>query len=133
MPTPESTFPDLVDIEAMARRTFASLPEKFRAACGNVHFRVAEVASADVLDAMEIENPLDLMGLFQGVGRPQAGETRTGDLPNIIWLYRRSMLDCAITTREPIERIVAHVLIHEIGHQMGFDDDDLERIERDSL
>lgn len=130
MPTPETTFPDLADIEAMARRTFASLPEKFRAACGNVHFCVAEVASDDVLSAMEITNPLDLMGLFQGVGRPQAGESRTGDLPNIIWLYRKPMLDYAIINQDPIERIVAHVLIHEIGHQMGFDDDDLERIER---
>ncbi len=132
MPLPEQISPDLAEIEFMARRTFASLPDRFRAACGNVHFQVAEVATNEVLEAMDIDNPLDLMGLFEGVGRPQAGETKTGDLPNIIWLYRRPMLDYAIIHREPIEYVVAHVLIHEIGHHMGFDDEDLERIERGS-
>lgn len=125
-----ATTPALADIEHMARRAFASLPQKFRAACGNVHFRIAEVATDDVLDAMGIANPLDLMGLFEGIGRPQAGEPRTGDLPNVIWLYRLPILDYGAEHNETIDRVVAHVLIHEIGHHMGFDDDDLERIER---
>lgn len=130
MPDPEQIiFPDLAEIEIMARRSFANLPEKFRAACGNVIFRVVEVAGADALNALGIVNPLDLMGLFEGIGRPQAGETRTGELPNIIWLYRMPMLRYGFENHEPIERIVTHVLIHEIGHHLGFDDDDLERIE----
>ena len=131
MLTPEhKNPPDLADIECMARRTFDSLPQKFRAACGNVLFRVTEVAAEEVLKAMGIANPLYLMGLFEGIGQPQAGEPRTGDLPNVIWLYRLPILDYGAEHNEPVDRVVAHVLIHEIGHHMGFDDDDLERIEK---
>lgn len=122
--------PDLAALERMAARVFAALPKPFREACGNVQFRVAEIAPQDVLDELEIDDPLDLMGLFEGIGLPQAGEADTGDLPNRIWLYRAAIIDYCNENSDPLESVVAHVLIHEIGHHMGFDDDDLDRIER---
>lgn len=121
--------PDLAGLERMARRVFASLPVQFREACGNVVFAVAEVAPPEVLDDLGIEHELDLLGLFEGVGRTHMGESHTGDMPNRIWLYRQAILDYWDSHTDPLERIVAHVLIHEIGHHMGFDDDDLYRIE----
>ena len=122
-------IPDLGELERMAKRIFAGLPAPFRDACGNVEFRVAEEASGEVLDSMDIDDPLDLMGLFEGLGLPQSGEPRTGDMPNRIWLYRAAILDYWQSHTDPLEHVVAHVLIHEIGHHMGFDDDDLEWIE----
>jgi predicted Zn-dependent protease with MMP-like domain len=122
--------PGLEDLEALAATAFQALPEEFRAACGDVVFKIVDFPSEGVLVEMGLETEFDLLGLFEGTGRPQAGETRTGDLPNVIWLYRRPILDYWAEFDETLEGVVTHVLIHEIGHHLGFSDDDMERIER---
>src|SRR5262245_44698470 len=79
--------PTLADIEIMAHEAFARLPEKFRALCEGLIIHVDDFATEEVLDDMEIEDALDLMGLFQGVGLPFRSESSSGDLPNMVWLY----------------------------------------------
>ena len=84
----------------------------------------------DVLEAMNCESPFDLLGLFQGVGLAQASATPvTGTFPNMIWLYRRPILDYWAEHEETLGDLVTHVLVHEIGHHFGLSDDDMEAIE----
>ena len=118
------------EFAAMARRAFDSLPEEFRALTGDVVIEVSDWPSAEVLDEMEAESPYEILGLFQGIGRVQAGATPwTGQMPNMIWLYRAPILDYWQDNDDTLEDIVAHVLIHEIGHHFGLSDEDMERIE----
>jgi predicted Zn-dependent protease with MMP-like domain len=78
---------------------------------------------------MQAETEFDLLGLFQGVGLPFQSSDNTGQLPNMIWLYRRPILDYWAEHDETLGHIVRHVLIHEIGHHFGLSDDDMEAIE----
>ena len=79
---------------------------------------------------MKCESEFDLLGLFQGQGLAQ-GEafSQTGMMPNMIWLYRRPILDYWAGHDETLGDIVRHVLIHEIGHHFGLSDDDIDAIE----
>ncbi len=123
--------PTLDDFEALGRAALASLPDTFRALAGEVLIRVAEFPEDEDLDALEMETPFDLMGLFQGIGLAHAAATpESGRLPNMVWLYRRPILDYWAENEEPLGGLVAHVLIHEIGHHFGLSDDDIDAIER---
>ena len=122
--------PDLAVFERMAEAAFARLPETFRALCADVVIRVDDFPDDETLDELECESPFDLLGLFRGIGLPQSGAgPQTGQLPNMIWLYRRPILDYWAEHEETLGHLVTHVLVHEIGHHFGFSDDDMEAIE----
>jgi predicted Zn-dependent protease with MMP-like domain len=121
--------PSLADLEILARQVFAGLPSHFRALCDDLVIQVEDFATDEVLDDMDIEDPFDLLGLFQGLGLPFRSESAPAQMPNMIWLYRRPMLDYWADHDETLGAIVAHVLVHEIGHHFGLSDDDMEAIE----
>jgi predicted Zn-dependent protease with MMP-like domain len=121
--------PSVADMEMLARKVFAGLPAKFRSLCEGLVIRVDEFAPDDVLDDLDIESELDLMGLFQGVGLPFQSSTAPVQLPNMIWLYRCPILLYWAEHDETLGAVVTHVLVHEIGHHFGLSDEDIEAIE----
>jgi predicted Zn-dependent protease with MMP-like domain len=130
----ELTAPTLEDIEFLARDTFERLPKRFRDRCGEIIFRVEDFPDNDVVEEMELETPYDILGLFQGIGITEQQESDpTPREPNIVFLYRRPILDEWSDSEITLGDIVTHVLIHEIGHHFGFSDDDMERIEAEVM
>jgi predicted Zn-dependent protease with MMP-like domain len=122
--------PSLDEFERLAATAFAGLPEGFRQLCRRIVIRVADFPDDDILEAMGCESPFDLLGLFQGIGLAQASATpESGTFPNMIWLYRRPILDYWAEHEETLGHLVTHVLVHEIGHHFGLSDDDMEAIE----
>lgn len=124
-----ATAPSLADIEALAAEAYSRLPGHFRNLCENLVIRVEDFPNEDVADAMELESEFDLLGLFQGVGLPFQSATVPEVMPNMIWLYRRPILDYWAEHEETLGAIVTHVLVHEIGHHFGLSDDDMSAIE----
>jgi predicted Zn-dependent protease with MMP-like domain len=121
--------PSLEELEVLAETAFARLPPKFRALCEGLVIRVEDFPAEDVLNEMGVETEFDLLGLFQGVGLPFQSESAPVQMPNMIWLYRRPILDYWAEHEETLGHIVRHVLIHEIGHHFGLSDADMEHIE----
>lgn len=119
----------LDDMEAIAADAFRRLPENFRTLCEDVVIRVDDFPTDDVVAEMKLESEFDILGLFQGVGLPFRSESAPMQMPNMVWLYRRPILDYWADHEEPLGAIIAHVLIHEIGHHFGLSDDDMEAIE----
>src|SRR6267142_5109489 len=122
--------PSLGELEVLAEALFRGLPEKFRALCEGLVIQVDDFPTDEVLDQMEAESEFDLLGLFQGVGLPFRSESAPEHMPNMVWLYRRPILDYWGEHEESLGAIVTHVLVHEIGHHFGLSDDDMEAIER---
>ncbi len=123
--------PSLAEMETMANELFEFLPKRFRDLCEGVIIRVDDFPTDEVLDEMDCEGEFDLLGLFQGVGLPHQSNADIARLPNMIWLYRRPILDYWAEHEETLGDIVRHVLIHEIGHHFGLSDDDMADIEAD--
>jgi predicted Zn-dependent protease with MMP-like domain len=123
--------PSLADMETMAHDIFERLPGHFRELCEGLIIRVDDFPTDDVLDELEVEGEFDLLGLFQGTGLPFRSSQDIAQLPNMIWLYRRPILDYWAEHDEALGHIVRHVLIHEIGHHFGLSDADMAAIEAD--
>ena len=113
----------------MALDVFERLPKAFRDLCEGVIIRVDDFPTEEVLEEMDAESEFDLLGLFVGVGLPHQSNDDIARLPNMVWLYRRPILDYWAEHDEALGHIVRHVLIHEIGHHFGLSDDDMEAIE----
>ena len=121
--------PSLAEMEALAHDVLARLPKTFRDLCEGVIVRVEDFPTEEILDEMGAESEFDLLGLFQGIGLPQQSYNDNARLPNLIWLYRRPILDYWAEHDEALGQIVRHVLIHEIGHHFGLSDDDMAAVE----
>jgi predicted Zn-dependent protease with MMP-like domain len=124
-----SRSPSLAEFEAMAEAAYGRLPAKFRALCEGLVIRVEDFPTDEVLDDMRAQSEFDLLGLFQGVGLPFRSDEATGQMPNMIWLYRRPILDFWAEHDDSLGEIVTHVLVHEIGHHFGLSDEDMQAIE----
>ena len=128
--TSEIRAPTLDEIAAIAREAFDSLPAAFRGLACDVVLQVAEFPDADTEREMALDSPFDLLGLYQGIPIGEQGAAGTRQEVDMIFLYRRPMLDYWCETGEELAHIVRHVLIHEIGHHFGLSDEDMERIEQ---
>ncbi len=123
------TPPSLEDIEEIGARAYASIPEELRRHVGDVVIRVEEFPDEETEQEMELESPFDLLGLYRGIDLAHKSTSHVATEPDMIFLYRRPLLDYWCETGEDLEHIVRHVLIHEIGHHFGLSDEDMERIE----
>ena len=121
--------PSLDDIAVLAATALDRLPAHFAGPIRHVPIIVEDFPASDVMQAMALESPFDIMGLYHGVDlASKSGAAASEDLDRI-FLYRRPILDYWCETAESLSHVVAHVLIHEIGHHFGLSDDDMEAIE----
>ena len=121
--------PSIADIERLAQAAVERLPDLFREHLANVLLRVTDFPDEEVMAAMELESPYDILGLYHGhhVGDP--GGDLTGSMPPVIYLYRLPLLDEWAQGHYSLETLVTHVLVHEVGHHFGLSDDDMHAIE----
>lgn len=127
------TAPTLGDFERLAAQSWNRLPSEFRQMCGDLVIRCEDFALDEVLDELGFESPLDLMGLYQGISLDKKSISETAREPDMVFLYRRAILDYWADEGEALGDLITHVLVHEIGHHFGFSDADMESIEQDAL
>ena len=121
--------PDAAEIERLAEAAIARMPERFRRHIEGVVLRVDDFATDDVLDQLGIEDAFDLSGLYSGRPIGEQSSTLSGELPAMIHLYRRPLLDEWAESGVSLEELVTHVIVHEVGHHFGFSDADMHAIE----
>ena len=121
--------PTLADFEQLAAAAWIKLPGEFRKLCGDLIIRIEDFALDQVLDELDIESPFELMGLYQGVSVDKKSVSDVPQEPDMVFLYRRAILDFWADGDENLGEIITHVLVHEIGHHFGFSDADMEDLE----
>jgi predicted Zn-dependent protease with MMP-like domain len=137
MPTPRDNTdslrlfglpPSAGEIEEMGRRILAALPAEFLIRCSNVALRVEEFADEDTLIEMQIEDPFELAGLYRGVPLTERGADDPTGL-DIVFLYRRAILDWWAEEDVTLEVLIRHLVVHEIGHHFGYSDAEMDAVE----
>ncbi|MBC7478759.1 MAG: metallopeptidase family protein [Pseudorhodobacter sp.] len=127
---PDAIAPDAALIRQLAEAAIASLPEPFRSAATLVALRVEEFADPEILAALNIDDPHDLTGLYDGVPLTEKSVTDQAQQPDQIFLFRRPILDEWVERGDvSLAELVAHVFIHELAHHVGWTDDDIGRID----
>ena len=125
----QTLAPGAAEIERLAEAAIARLPETFRVHLRDVVLRVEDFADPDVLKELDIEDPFDLSGLYSGRSLDKASSWASGELPPMIHLYRRPLLDEWAETGVALEDLITHVIVHEAGHHFGFSDEEMHAIE----
>ena len=120
--------PSAGEIEEMGRRALSNLPLEFLAQFGNVALRVEDFADEETLAAMDIEDPFELAGLYRGVPLTERGADDPTGL-DVVFLYRRPILDWWAEGEDTLEHIIRHLVVHEIGHHFGYSDEAMEAVE----
>ena len=123
--------PSLNDIETLADAAWGVIPERLRRQAQDVVIRIENFPDDEICRAMELESPFDLLGLYQGVALKERSVMDPGGAVDLVFLYRRPILDYWCEFDEDLAHLVRHVLIHEIGHYFGFSDADMEALERE--
>ena len=132
MPRTFDTPPDLADLDRLAHQALASLPEHLRRHVVDVLIRIEDFPDAETEKEMELESPFDLLGLYRGVSLDRKSISDAPHDIDIIFLYRRPILDYWSESGEDLYHVVRHVLIHEIGHHFGLSDEEMEKIETEA-
>jgi predicted Zn-dependent protease with MMP-like domain len=122
-------MPTDADIEAIARRTLDGLPSPFAESLGDIVLLVEPVADIETARSVGLSHPMQLSGLYQGISLNHQSISQSGTLPERINLYSRPILAEWRSTRVSLEQLVAHIVIHEVGHHFGFSDDDMHALE----
>jgi predicted Zn-dependent protease with MMP-like domain len=121
--------PDAAEIERIAQGAMDALPPLFRAHLGDVVLRIEEFADEAMLRELGIEDPFELSGLYSGRPVGEQSSTLSGELPPVIHLFRRPLLDEWAEAGVSLEELVRHVIVHEVGHHFGLSDEDMHAIE----
>ena len=129
MGTGQTFAPDAATIEHLAEEAIARLPETFRRHLAGVVLRIEDYADDEVLDQLGIEDPFELTGLYSGRSLDKQDSWVSGELPPMIHLYRRPLLDEWVETGATLEALITHVIVHEVGHHFGLSDAEMHAIE----
>lgn len=126
----DQTAPDAAEIERLAVAAVEALPEPFRKPAATVVLQVVDFAGDDVLGSVGLEDPFELTGLYDGVPITQKSVTDQPDRPDMIWLFRRPILDEWVARGDvSLGDLVGHVVVHELAHHFGWSDEDIAKID----
>lgn len=124
------TAPSLDDIADLAAQARERIPAPFAAEAARVAIRVEDFADEAVLDDLDIEDPFELTGLYDGIALTERSVLHQPTRPDAVWLFRRPILEEWIERGDVgLDRLVAHVLVHEIAHHLGWSDDDIRAVD----
>lgn len=122
--------PSLADLERLAAEAFARLPEEVRVVCQGLAIRVEDFPSDEMLDDLGIEDPFELTGLYDGRALTERSVSDQPTRPDAVWLFRRPILEEWLERGDVgLARLVAHVLVHEVAHHLGWSDDDIRNVD----
>ena len=121
--------PSLDDIAAIGQTVLANLPEEFRQNISDIVLQVTDFPDEATCRELDVESPFEIMGLYTGVDLASKATADQAVDVDLIFLFRRPILDCWCDSDDTLEEIVTHVLIHEIGHHFGLSDAAMEALE----
>jgi predicted Zn-dependent protease with MMP-like domain len=117
--------PELFD--RAVSKALEELPEEFQEKMENVEVIVEDFPDQATMSSLRLQSRWELLGLYVGVPITHHSFFNMNVLPERIYLYRRPIIRAAGAPQYVVQTI-RDVLLHEIGHHFGFDEEELERM-----
>lgn len=117
------------EFEALVTRALKTLPRRFKAKMKNIAVVVEDWADPATLKEMGIEPPDTLYGLYRGVDLTHRDSSYGNVLPDTITIYQGPIEEDSADEAEMAE-VIRDVVIHEVGHYFGLDDEAMAGLER---
>ncbi|MGP6089183.1 metallopeptidase family protein [Antarctobacter jejuensis] len=115
----------------VAARTIEGFPAPFRNLAREVVLQVVDWPPQDILQEMQIDDPLDLTGLYDGVPMTEKSPSYPSPYPDTVWLFRRPILAEHDSRGDiDLDDLIAHVTVHEFAHHFGWSDADIATIDK---
>jgi predicted Zn-dependent protease with MMP-like domain len=118
------------ELEEAVVAALKRLPKFIKEKMENVDVVVESRASREVLNEMGLSSPSELLGLYQGVPLDRRGFYYGNVLPDKITLFQIP-IESICKTKEEIKEKIREVVIHEVGHYFGLDDEKLRELEKE--
>ena len=125
--------PSLDDIAEIGGSALARLPQGFLENISEIIIQVVDFPDEETCRDLDVESPYEILGLYAGVDLASKSVMDQPSGPDVIFLYRRPILDCWSEGDDSLADIITHVLVHEIGHHFGLSDEAMEQIEDAAL
>lgn len=128
--TADSIAPSVALIEQLAHEAVSTLPAPFREPATHVRLRIEDFPDDEMLEALDLTDPFELTGLYEGVPLTEKSVSDQPVQPDLIWLFRRPILDeWADRGNVSLAELVAHVVVHELAHHFGWSDEEIAAID----
>jgi predicted Zn-dependent protease with MMP-like domain len=125
------TTSDLDDIARYADHALAALPDPFNELCEDILLEVTDWPPEEVLADLDIDDPHDLTGLYEGIPLTEKSNAHPTPFPDRIWLYAEPILAEWRDRRSvTLQDLVAHIVVHEVAHHFGWSDAEIAQIDR---
>ena len=113
---------DLSQFEDVVHAAMSDMPGWVHEALDNLEVLVVDEPGAELAECDD-----GLLGLYVGLPLPERGTDYAGELPDVIYIFRRPHLELGLPSEE-LRAEIAKTLIHEVAHYFGIDDDRLEEL-----
>lgn len=122
---------DIQHFYDIATRTIEGFPAPFRTLARSVILRVVDWPPEDILGDMQIDNPLNLTGLYSGIPMTRKSPSHPAPYADTVWLFRKPILaEYRARGDIDLDDLISHVTVHEFAHHFGWSDDDIATIDR---
>jgi predicted Zn-dependent protease with MMP-like domain len=117
------------EFRELVEEAIDTIPRKFARQVRNLAIVIEDAPSEELLDEMEIDEPSELLGLYQGTPLNERGWGYGNTLPDRITLFQHSIEDEAADDEDEIIVAIGETLIHELGHYFGMTEEQIMDIE----
>lgn len=116
--------------QTLVDTALAGIPEPFGQAARSLAIRVVDLPPPHILRDLDIDDPMDLTGLYDGIPLTEKSSFDQPHQPDTIWLFRLPILDeWRNRGDQDLQDLVTHVLVHELAHHFGWSDDDIASVD----
>ena len=108
--------------EQFVEEAWKKIPAHFKYEMRNVAIRIEMNATSEQLEKTESHGPL--LGLFDGIAKPQWGQGIFGDQPSKISIFQEPIVR-SVRNENELKNLIQEVLMHEIAHYFGYNDEEM--------
>jgi len=117
------------EFRALVEEAIDTIPGKFAKKVRNLAIVIEDVPSERLMAELELDDPRDLLGLYEGTPLNERGWGYGNALPDRITLFQQSIEDEAAGDEDELVAAVGETLIHELGHYFGMSEEQIMDIE----